>query len=195
MQTIVGIVKSNFCGEFIEEYESTLCGELLWEFVRLTNVFAFESSILNLKYANVYSNLKPIGMGRPYLINLIQKNGTYKERNHFVYILKLCSDYSMSSVHDEGASCAACFILECYVIEKMKGTSTEKHYRISEEINECLLPIYRMAKNSKDWIKQFWAERIKEYLNRRIPMIKQKALVGGKYLKELLGGLRWLKYL
>jgi len=28
---------------------------------------------------------------------------------------------------------------------------------------------------------------IKEYLNRRIPMIKQKALVGGKYLKELLG--------
>lgn len=77
-QTIVGIVKSNFCSEFFEEYEHSFSGNLLWEFVRLTNNFAFEASIVNLKYENVYTRLKPIGMGRPCLINLIYKNAVYK---------------------------------------------------------------------------------------------------------------------
>lgn len=64
-QTIVGIVKSNFCSEFFEQYGDSLTIDLLWEFVRLTNNFAFEASILNDKHENVYTILKPIGMGRP----------------------------------------------------------------------------------------------------------------------------------
>lgn len=162
-QTIVGIVKSNFCKEFIEEYEFSFSGELLCEFIKLTNTFAFEASILNLKYENVYSNLKPIGMGRACLINLIQKNDLYEENK--IHIIKLCSDYSMSSSYNEEAASSACQILEYFVEERMKEPSSEKYYHIAEEINVCLLPIYRMAKYSKEWIKLFWVERIDDYLN------------------------------
>ena len=75
VQTIVGIVKSNFCSELFEEYKYYFSNDLLHEFLRLTNIFSFETSILNFKYGNVYSQLKPIGMGRPCLINLIFNNG------------------------------------------------------------------------------------------------------------------------
>lgn len=66
VQTIVGIVKSNFCSELFEEYKYYFSNDLLHEFLRLTNIFSFETSILNFKYGNVYSQLKPIGMGRPF---------------------------------------------------------------------------------------------------------------------------------
>lgn len=164
-QTVVGIVKSNFCGEFIEEYEASISGDLLWEFVRLVNNFAFETTILNLKFENVYSKLKPIGMGRPYLINLIYKNGIHKETTNETSIQKLCCDYSQAAVYNEMAANSACKILEFYIEEKMKKISSERYYDISEEINNCLLPVYRMAKYSKEWLKQFWAERIAGYLN------------------------------
>lgn len=168
-QTVVGIVKSNFCGEFIEEYEASISGDLLWEFVRLVNNFAFETTILNLKFENVYSKLKPIGMGRPYLINLIYKNGIHKETTNETTnetsIQKLCCDYSQAAVYNEMAANSACKILEFYIEEKMKKISSERYYDISEEINNCLLPVYRMAKYSKEWLKQFWAERIAGYLN------------------------------
>ena len=85
MQTIVGIVKSNFCSELFEEYKYYFSNDLLHEFLRLTNIFSFETSILNFKYGNVYSQLKPIGMGRPCLINLIFNNGMYK---FFSFLLK-----------------------------------------------------------------------------------------------------------
>lgn len=164
-QTIVGIVKSNFCSEFFEDYEYSISGNLLWEFVKFTNNFAFEASILNLKYGNVYSKLKPIGMGRPCLINLIWKNAVYKYNKHEDHILKLCSDYSQASIKNNVATNSACHILEFYVEEKMKMSSHEKNYRMAEEINLCLLPVYRMAKGSQDWVKNFWIGRIQEYLN------------------------------
>lgn len=163
-QTIVGIVKSNFCGEFIEEYEVSISEDLLWEFVRLINAFAFEANILNLKFDNVYTTLKPIGMGRPCLINLIYKNGIYKENTNEISIQKLCLDYSQVIVYNEVAANAACEILEFYIEEKMKKIYLEGYYYISEEINNYLLPIYRMSKYSKKWLKQFWSERITGYL-------------------------------
>ena len=52
------------------------------------------------------------------------------------------------------AANSACKILEFYIEEKMKKISSERYYDISEEINNCLLPVYRMAKYSKEWLKQ-----------------------------------------
>ena len=49
VQTIVGIVKSNFCSELFEEYKYYFSNDLLHEFLRLTNIFSFETSILNFK--------------------------------------------------------------------------------------------------------------------------------------------------
>lgn len=165
IQTMVGIVKSNFCNEFFEEYECSISEEILWKFVKVTNVFAFEASIVNLKYENVYSNLKPVGIGRACLINLIQKKCLYKEDKNKVHIFKLCSDYSMLSTYNKATASSVCQILEYFVEKRMSGSSVEKHYHIAEEINEYLLPIYRMAEYSKEWIKVFWAERINGYLS------------------------------
>ena len=165
MQTIIGIVKSNFCKEFFVEYDFSFSGELIYEFVKLTNLFAFEASIWELQYGNVYSSLKPVGMGRSCLITLIQKNDLYKKEDKSkIYILKLCSDYSMSSTYDEEVANSACQILEYYVEQRIQKASSEKRHHISEEINLCLLPIYRMAKYSIEWIKLFWSERIDNYL-------------------------------
>lgn len=164
-QTIVGIMKSNFCSEFVDEYEYSISEELLSEFIKLTNIFAFEASIYNLKYENVYSNLKAIGMGRPSLIKLIFKRDLYKKDKNKEDILKLCSDYSKSTVYNEVASQSACQILEHFVEERMQDTYWENHYNIADKINECLFPIYRMAKYSMNWIKLFWEERISNYLH------------------------------
>lgn len=162
IQTIIGIVKSNFCTDFFEEY--SISKDLLLEFIKLTNIFAFETTILNLEYENVYSILKPIGLGRPYLINLIYKNSIYQDNNNENYILKLCSDYSDVFIQNDIAVDSACYILEFYTEKKLENSSSEKNYHIVEDINSCLLPIYKMAKNSKTWIKNFWAKRIQGYL-------------------------------
>lgn len=162
IQTIVGIVKSNFCSEFFEEYGKFLSGDLFWEFVRLTNNFAFEVSIRNLKYNNVYSKLKPIGMGRVCLINLIYDQELYKDNCNERLILKLCSDYSQGFLYNNSAIESACMILEFYVEQKKLLNVNSLH--LDDELNECLLPIYRMAGKSKKWIKQFWSECISDYL-------------------------------
>lgn len=162
-QTIVGILKSNFCSDFFKEYKDSISSNLLWEFVKLTNNFAFEVTIINFKHKNVYSHLKPIGMGRCCLINLIYDNRLYKENHNKSQILKLCSDYSIGFSYSKEAMNSACAILEYYVEQKIKFATTE-HFHLAEDINECLLPIYRMAETSKGWIEQFWSNRISGYL-------------------------------
>lgn len=164
-QTIVGIVKSNFCSELFEEYGYSFSSDLLWEFVSLTNNFSFETSILSLKYGNVYSQLKPIGMGRPCLINLIFNSGVYKENCNEKPVLKLCTDYSQNPIICDKAEESACQILQFYVEEKMRNSLKEKNSHLADDINLCLMPVYRMAKCSQKWIKQFWADRIYGYLN------------------------------
>lgn len=165
VQTIVGIVKSNFCSELFEEYKYYFSNDLLHEFLRLTNIFSFETSILNFKYGNVYSQLKPIGMGRPCLINLIFNNGMYKEKSREKAILKLCTDYSQNPNICDEAEKSACQILQFFIEEKMKNSLKEKDFNLADGVNLCLMPIYKMAKCSHEWIKHFWSERIFGYLN------------------------------
>lgn len=164
-QTMIGIVKSNFCSEFFEEYADSISGDLLWEFVRLTNNFAFETTIINLKYENVYSKLEPIGIGRSCLINIIFNSGIYKENGVEKKVLKLCEDYSQNFENDDAALEHACSILEFYIEEKMHNSLQENQFHLSDDINICLMPIYRMALKSKGWIKHFWEERISGYLS------------------------------
>lgn len=205
IQTIIGIVKSNFCTDFFEEY--SISKDLLLEFIRLTNIFAFETTILNLEYENVYSKLKPIGLGRPYLINLIHKSSIYQDSNNENHILKLCSDYSDIFIQNDIAVDSACYILEFYTEKKLENSLTEKNYHIAEDINSCLLPIYKMAKNSKTWIKNFWSKRIQGYLtiNNKIHhideailkyVLKNTVFALGKFLPEELceiANTYWIK--
>lgn len=134
-------------------YDFLFSNDLLHEFLRLTNIFSFETSILNFKYGNVYSQLKPIGMGRPCLINLIFNNGMYKEKSREKAILKLCTDYSQNPNICDEAEKSACQILQFFIEEKMKNSLKEKDFNLADGVNLCLMPIYKMAKCSHEWIK------------------------------------------
>ena len=153
VQTIVGIVKSNFCSELFEEYKYYFSNDLLHEFLRLTNIFSFETSILNFKYGNVYSQLKPIGMGRPCLINLIFNNGMYKEKSREKAILKLCTDYSQNPNICDEAEKSACQILQFFIEEKMKNSLKEKDFNLADGVNLCLMPIYSKRLNFRHGYK------------------------------------------
>jgi len=97
------------------------------------------------------------------LINLIYKTSIYQDNNNENHILKLCSDYSDVFIQNDIAVDSACRILEFYAEKKLENSLTQENYHIAEDINSCLLPIYKMAKNSKAWIKNFWSKRIQGY--------------------------------
>lgn len=167
-QTIIGIVKSNFCSELFEEYEYEFNKDLLSEFIRLTNKFAFEVSIHSLNDGNILSQLKPIGMGRPCLIDLLIKNKMYKDEAEEQAIFKLCTDYSNNpSICSEVAE-SACSILQFFIEKKMNNLSLKKSIYLADEINQYLLPLYKLSKYSYAWLQKFWSESIKGYLNNDI---------------------------
>ena len=72
----------------------------------------------------------------------------------------MCEDYSQNFENDDAALEHACSILDFYIEEKMHNSLQENQFHLSDDINICLMPLYRMAKKSKGWIKHFWEERI-----------------------------------
>lgn len=164
-QTIVGIVKSVFCKEFFCENERIFSDGLLWNFIEITNKFAFEARIHNLKYENALTKVKPIGLGRSCLIQLLYKKEAYKDRNRVSDIIKLCTDYSMTLSHDKDVAASTCRIMEFFAEEELKNLSKDNYHSLGKNINEYLLPLYRLAKFSNEWIKTFWNGMMDSYLN------------------------------
>lgn len=89
----------------------------------------------------------------------------YKEKSREKAILKLCTDYSQNPNICDEAEKSACQILQFFIEEKMKNSLKEKDFNLADGVNLCLMPIYKMAKCSHEWIKHFWSERIFGYLN------------------------------
>lgn len=164
-QTIVGIVKSDFCKEFFYENARVISDGLLWNFIEITNKFAFETRIHNLKYENAQTKVKPIGLGRSCLIQLLYKKEAFKDKNGESGIVKLCTDYSMILSHEKDVAIATCRIMEYFVEEELTKLSKDNYHSLANKINEYLLPLYRLAKYSSEWIKTFWNGMMDSYLN------------------------------
>ncbi|SDB33908.1 SMEK domain-containing protein [Eubacterium oxidoreducens] len=164
-QTIIGIVKSDFCSEFFSEHELQLSFNVLNEFIKLTNLFAFEASIIPLKYDNVYLKHKPIGKGRENLIKIVFKSNKYKEKDLLQYIEKLCIDYPGTSDIDPEAARCACIILEYFLEEAMKQEKAD-YYVDENRLTKYLSAIYCMAEYSIEWIRSFWNSISEDYLSR-----------------------------
>ncbi|MEA4923462.1 MAG: SMEK domain-containing protein [Eubacteriaceae bacterium] len=163
-QTIIGIVKSDFCEAFFDEHKDEMEGYVFTEFLRLTNLFAFETNILRLKSGNVYTHLNPVGKGRECLIRILYKSCIYKDPSIKNHAVKICSDYSQSSCFDKDTAEVACIVLEHYINTSLEEAGQKWHYHLDEEINDYLSSIYKMAEYSKEWIKQFWSDTIFSYL-------------------------------
>jgi hypothetical protein len=153
-QTEIGIVKSRFCSSFFEEYGMDIAdSEVLLEFVKITNLFAFEARIVTKKEVPQML-LMPIGNGRSCMIKIIESEQLYKKDIiNKEDIIKLCKDYARQNNRENHASLAACTIMEHYIEIAEKS---EKYYNFIDSAKTCLEAVYQMADVSNEWTKGFW---------------------------------------
>lgn len=162
-QTIIAIVKSEYCESFFTEYFDAFDSETINEFVNCINLFAHyidSKSRLFKSSGKSFVLLSPFGNGRSIIIKHLYKNDIYKSCNKSM-IISLCSDYSRSNhiyTNDESSD-YCCKILISY-FEQLNRDSCDK-----SKIKELLKPIYSLSKYCKDWIISLWNEMSNIYLN------------------------------
>ena len=126
-------------------------------------MFLFDSKIIYIKDNFPILQLNPIGNGRACLIKTIYNNLIYKEENtDFTKIVKLCSDYTLQNNIKNEVANSTCNILQYYVDLKIDNYS-DNYYKIIDDIDMCLIGIYRLSKYSSEWIKKFF-EKLSNYL-------------------------------
>ena len=163
-QTEIGLVKSRYCGQFFSEYGQTVVKNgMLSDFIKTTNLYAFEINNSFIAKFAPYILLRPIGEGRRSLIQFIAENKLYeKDEIPRLDLEKICTDYSKVTLKEKRTADEACKILE-HIIDKYIIESEEKnYYKLDDIVNSLLTPIYQMAEYSKDWIKDFW-DRLTAY--------------------------------
>lgn len=156
-QTIIGIVKSEYCRDFFYDYYTKLLNSgCLLEFIRIVNLYAFNAKPFVSTSGYHFLQLIPTGKARESIIRLISENQSYDVDKEAVF--KLCDDFSKSENRDLETSKAACKILEFFVAEKRNEKSEYWGMDKPKAIKPLLNAIYRMADASKDWIKDFIIE-------------------------------------
>ena len=150
-QTIIGIVKSDYCVDFFAEYKDKLiASSLLQDFIDIINLYAFKPKIVGSEI--LY--LLPIGKARGQVISIISQNSDELiSLLNELSIIKLCSDYSLFSLRINDESNAACHIIEA-IIENRK--SNKRYYYSADTLICPLLSIlYQLADVCTEWIKSF----------------------------------------
>lgn len=158
-QTEIGIVKSKYCSSFFDEQGLNIqeSGQI-WDFVNITNLFAFEVHIQFSSGENPKLDFHPVGSGRPALIQLIHKFGLFKDvqtETDQTQIVKLCQDYAKQRDIKKDVATLACAIATYYVDELLNKCQDDNYYHLSQDICPHLTTIYQMPTESKDWIKTF----------------------------------------
>ena len=166
-QTEIGLVKSRFCSQFFSEYGKTIISRgMLNDFIRITNIYAFEINNDFFAQFAPYIQLKPIGEGRKSLINVIAEKELYKKDDILQFDLeKLCSDYAKVGKKEKQTAQEACFILENFIDKNMYEYEDYNRNKL-DDMKRMLIPIYQMAEYSKEWIKEFWDELSVYYKNK-----------------------------
>lgn len=162
-QTIIGMVKSRFCTDFFEEYGKYIAENNIEEFLKIVNMFSFETKIVLLKNGNSYAALNPIGYGRSCLIKLLRITDKYKSLSLKQETIKICTDYAKCNDMELETASAACDILEYFVENVMVELNKEKIYSSDKIVNEYLASIYLMAEYTDAWIKKFWEQMVADY--------------------------------
>ena len=161
IQTEIGLVKSNYSQSFFDEYiDSIIDKELLSEFIQTTNLYAFNTRIIKLSDDVTDILLEPCGVGRSKLIYNIFQKELYRNNDLKQYILKMCDDFSNQKQTSDEDKCCVCNILEHYVDELFNEEKQAHIHNIDKKICELLLPIYRMADVSNEWINRFFDDLI-----------------------------------
>gem|GEM_PF-286449 len=184
-QTQIGLVKSRYSTHFFEEYKDLLVSTgLLFEFLKITNLYGFEIDNDSFKKYISLLELRPVGQGRSSLINIIYEKKLYeidgiKKRS----VQKLCSDFSKVKNRDKQTESFACSILEYYIGDYLYIFKNKQVHGLDEEIIFLLKPLYEMVESSKDWIVNFW-DTLKSLL-----LDEDKARFAAKVIENTLGAI------
>lgn len=162
-QTEIGITKSKHCTAFFREQGADLvAGGQIWDFVKTTNLFAFDVQNLFSGTQTPMLSFYPIGNGRPELIRLIYEYDLFKKpETERTAINKLCLDYSKQGNNNDVAP-MACSIATHYVDQILDECLTSDYYHFIEYAGPSLTVIYRMPNSCRDWIALF-LDKMSEY--------------------------------
>ena len=162
-QTEIGITKSKHCTAFFQEQGADLvAGGQIWDFVKTTNLFAFDAQILFSGTQTPMLSFYPIGNGRPELIRLIHEYELFKQpETERIAINKLCLDYSKQGSNNDVAP-MACSIAAHYVDQILDECLTNDYYHFIEYAGPSLTVIYRIPNSCRDWIGSF-LDKMSEY--------------------------------
>lgn len=167
-QTEIGIVKSRFCESYFKEQGlNILEHDVLLDFVKCINLFAFEAKLTHVRQEVPQMVLFPIGNGRPCIIHLLKNEEIYKQKIiERESIVKLCLDYAKQEERVSAVSSDACAMMEYYVDLSLQKAEEEKYYKIVDKIAVCLEVLYRMAENAEEWLKNFFDALVNDYLDK-----------------------------
>ena len=166
-QTEIGIVKSRFCESYFKEQDINILEcDMLPEFIRNINLFAFEPKLIYVRQEYPQMLLSPIGTGRPCIIQLLKKEEIYKqnviEKDE---VIKLCLDYAKQENRIGEIAFDACAMMGYYVEYSLYQSEEENYYKIVDEISSCLEALYRMAESAEEWLRKFFNILIDDYIN------------------------------
>lgn len=156
-QSIIGIIKSNYCQDFFKEYYLTIIENgLLIKFIYITNIYGFELNNISFKLGSFI--LKNKGFGRESLIEIIYKNDIYKNNLEYASsIKKLIYDYT-NYINSKEISTYSFEILKFY-IESVLENNNYYYDAIKKEVEE----LYKLNCVADSWIKEFFA-KIKSFV-------------------------------
>ena len=163
-QTEIGIVKSNYSDFFFEENElEILEKDLLLEFIDIINLYSYETKIMNNdEFSDV--QLISVGVGRENIIKIIEKNDLL-EKNIIKKskIIKLCYDYINQKKKKADICKIICKFMQLYIESAFENIS-QNWFKILDEIDKCLIIIFRLSNYCKEWLISFF-DRMVSYYN------------------------------
>ena len=164
-QTVIGIVKSDFCLSFFEDYESELVDNgLIAEYIKIINMYSYDARI---DFSNKLFNdveLIPVGLGREGLVKIIYNNELYKkdllEKRQ---VVKLCYDFSnqLKNVKEENTINLVCEIVEFYIEQEMLDI-TISPYNKADRLSLSMSCLFNLAHYSKDWLSELLRKLIED---------------------------------
>lgn len=156
-QSIIGIIKSNYCQEFFKDYSFQIVNKnLLMKFIDIVNIYGFEINDISFKIGTFI--LKNKGFGREALIKIIYEHEIYKkELKNVSSIKKLIYDYT-NSISINEISQYSFEILKFYV---EKALDTDYSYN---SLKKEFAAIFKLHKFADYWLKEYF-ENLKSFIN------------------------------
>lgn len=164
-QTEIGIVKSPYSTSFFEEQEENIIEkDILHEFIKVVNLFAYDAKLFNNGNNLLNMELVPIGIGRQCIIHILRTRELYLQNAiKREDIIKLCLDYSKQENLEEQVVSDVCTMMQYYVEKALK--ESKDYYKIIDKIDLCLTVLYGIADESTEWLKSFFTMLTNDYIS------------------------------